>query len=132
MTFASRLLAIAMSFAGLSPASAEPAFGPRAICRTAIALIAGREPKSLQATQNADGVVFITYVRPIDNFIWTYRCRIDGNRITWASEPGRWRDGPKDDTIIFEIVGAGSQLHLIESNVDGSIKNWLFDRDMIQ
>ncbi len=88
MSFASRLLAVAMPFASLSPALAEPPFEPQAICRTAIASIAGRDPKSIQATRNADGVMFLTYTRPVDNFVWTYRCRIEGNRITWASEPG--------------------------------------------
>jgi hypothetical protein len=39
----------------------------------------------------------------MDNFVWTYRCRVEGNRVVWASEPGRWRDGPKDDEIFFEL-----------------------------
>jgi hemerythrin-like domain-containing protein len=24
-------------------------------------------------------------VRPIGNFVWNYRCRIEGNRVLWAS-----------------------------------------------
>ncbi len=132
MSFASKLLAVTMSFASLSPALAEPLFEPAAICRTAIASIGGRDPKSIHTTLTADGVLFLTYVRPIDNYVWTYRCRIDGNRIVWASEPGRWRDDAKDDKIFFEVIGAGTQLRIIENHVDGSTTKQLFDRDMIQ
>lgn len=91
-----------------------------------------RDPKAIQTTRTTDGVLLLIYVRPIDNFIWTYRCRIEGNRIVWANEPGRWRDDPKDDKVFFEVVGAGAQLRIIENHADGSTANQLFDRDMIQ
>jgi hypothetical protein len=132
MRFASKLLLVALSLAGLSPALAEPPFEPQEICRTAIGSIAGRDPKSIQMARIADSVFFLTYARPFDNFVWTYRCRIEGNRIVWASEPGRWRDGPKDNKVFFEVIGAGAQLRIIEDHVDGSTTNQLFDRDMIQ
>ena len=92
----------------------------------------GPRSKSIQTRRYDDGVLFLTYVRPIDYFVWTYRCRIEGNRIVWASDPGRWRDDPKDDRIFFEVVGTSTQLRIIESNVDGSATKQLFDRDMIQ
>jgi hypothetical protein len=129
-------LALTMAlFAG--PASAEPLFDEplfesSAICRTAIASITGRDPKAIQTTRDAKGEFLLTYARPIDNFVWTYRCRIESNRIIWADEPGRWREGPKDATLFFEIVGAGAQLRIIETHADGSTTNQLFDRGMIQ
>jgi hypothetical protein len=131
------LLAVTMwlaslALASLAPASAEPAFAPGEICRTAIASVADRDPKSLQITRTAGGVLFLTYVRPVDNFIWTYRCRIEGQRVVWASEPGRWRENPKDDKIFFEIIGAGAQLRIIENHANGSSTKVLFDRDKIQ
>jgi hypothetical protein len=64
--------------------------------------------------------VVLTYVRPIDNFVWTYRCRLEGDRVVWADEPARWRDGTRDDKVSFEIVGAGKQLRIIARHADGS------------
>jgi hypothetical protein len=86
----------------------------------------------MQVTRTVGDVLFLTYVRPIDNFVWTYRCRIEGNRVVWASEPGRWRDDPKDEKVLFEDVGAGKQLRIIENRGNGSSINQLFDRDTIQ
>jgi hypothetical protein len=131
MHFAFRLITLPMLFASLSPASAAPAFEVEAICRTAIAAIMDRDPKTMKVTRTADDVLILTYDRPIDNFIWTYRCRIDGDRVVWASEPGRWREGPKDDKILFEVVDAGKQLRIIAIHRDGSRAQQLFDRDKI-
>jgi hypothetical protein len=126
-----RLIALTMLSASMSVASAASSFEVEAICRTAIASIMGRDPKFMQVTRTAGGVLFLTYVRPMDNFVWTYRCRIEGNRVVWAAEPGRWRDDPKDDEIFFEDVDAGKQLRIIQNHGDGSSTKQLFDRDTI-
>src|ERR1700731_3284046 len=115
----------------MSRASGAPAFEVEAICRTAIASIIGRDPKMMQVTLTTGDVLFLSYVRPMDNFVWTYRCRIEGNRVVWATEPGRWRDDPKDDEILFEVVGVGKQLRIIQNHGDGSSTKQLFDRDTI-
>ena len=127
-----RLMTASVLFASLSPASAAEPFEPEAICRAAIASIAGRDPKAMQVTRVAGNVLFLSYVRPIDNFVWDYRCRIQGNRVVWASEPGRWREDPKDAKVFFEIVGGGKQLRIIEDHGDGSATQELFERDRIQ
>ena len=118
----------------LAPAMAEaaPPYAPEAICRTAIASIMGRDPKIVQVTRVAGDILFLSYVRPIDNFVWDYRCKIEGNRVVWASEPGRWREEPKDDKVFFEIVEDGKQLRIIEDHGDGSATKELFERDQIQ
>ena len=131
MPFILRLILFAMLSAGVSPASAAAAFEVEAICRTAIAAIMGRDPKLMQVSRTDGDVLFLTYVRAIDNFVWTYRCRVEGNRVVWASEPGRWRDDPKDDEVLFEVVDAGKQLRIIENHDDGSSTKQVFDRDMI-
>jgi hypothetical protein len=129
--FASRSIALAML--GITPASAAPLFEAEAICRAAIASITDRDPKIMQVTRTVGSVLFLTYVRPIDNFIWTYRCRIEGNRVVWADEPGRWReDNLRDDKMYFEIVDAGKQLRIINNHDDGSSTRQIFDRDKIQ
>ena len=71
MPFVYRLIAFAMMSAGMSPASAASFFAVETICRTAIASIAGRDPKIMQVTRTVGDVLFLTYVRPIDNFVWT-------------------------------------------------------------
>ena len=131
MLFILRLITFTMLFASMSRSSGAPAFEVEAICRTAIASIMGRDPKMMQVTLTAGNVVFLTYVRPIDNFVWNYRCRIEGNRILWASEPGRWRDDPKDEKVFFEVIEGGKQLRIIEDHGDGSSTKQLFDRDTI-
>ena len=90
-------LVVAISIAAPSMASAEQPFDARAICRTAIAAITGRDLKLFQANDAPDGVVALTYARPFDNFVWAYHCRLEGNRVIWADEPGRWRQEAKDD-----------------------------------
>src|SRR4051794_23647915 len=118
----------------LAPAMAEvaPPYAPEAICRTAIASIMGRDPKIVQVTRVAGDILFLSYVRPVDNFVWDYRCKIQGNRVVWASEPGRWREDAKDDKVFFEIVGGGKQLRIIDDHGDGSTSKELFERDQIQ
>jgi hypothetical protein len=125
------LIILTILSASLSPASADPAFAVDAIYRTAIAPIAGRDPKIMQVTRTVDDVLFLAYVRAMDNFIWTYRCRVDGNRVVWASEPGRRRDDPKDDKVFFDVVGSGTQRRIIENHGDRSTTKQLFDRDTI-
>jgi hypothetical protein len=131
MLFILRLITFTMLFASMSRASGAPAFEVEAICRTAIASMMGRDPKMMQVTLTKGDVLFLTYVRPIDNWVWTYRCRIEGNRVLWASEPGRWRDDPKDEKVFFEVIDGGKQLRIIEDHGDGSSTNQLFNRDMI-
>jgi len=96
-----------------------------------MASITDRDPKIMQVTRTAGDVLFLAYARPIDNFVFTYRCRIEGNRVVWASEPGRWRDDPKDNKLLFEVVDDGKQLRIIENHRDGSIAKRIFGRDAI-
>ena len=91
----------------------------------------GRDPKIVQVTRVAGDILFLSYVRPIDNFVWDYRCKILDNRVIWASEPGRWRDDPKDGKVFFEIVDGGKQLQITEDHGDGSPTKELFDHDKI-
>ena len=116
----------------LPEAVAAPPFTREAICRTAIASITGRDPKIMLVTRTDADTLFLSYVRPIDNFVWDYRCRIEGNRVIWATEPGRWRDGPKDDKVSFEVVGDGRQLRITDDHGGGSVTKELFDFDRLQ
>jgi hypothetical protein len=132
MSVASKFLSVGVALVGVTSALAEAPFGVPAICRAAIGSIAGRDPKSIHTSLSTEGVLFLTYTRPFDNFVWTYRCRVEGDRVLWASEPGRWRDDPKDDKVFFEVVGSGTQLRIIRKQADGSSKSESFERDMVQ
>jgi hypothetical protein len=123
-----RLLAFAILLVSAPAITAGPAFETKTICRTAIAAIMDRDPKLVQATDAPDGVVVLTYARPFDNFVFTYRCQIEGDRVVWADEPGRWRDGPKDAKVYFEV--AAERLRIIVSRVNGTTAQQLFDRDL--
>ena len=129
MLFILWLITFTMLFASMSRTSGAPVFEVEAICRTAIASIMGRDPKMMQVTLTTGDVLLLTYVRPIDNFVWNYR--IEGNRVLWANEPGRWRDDPKDEKVFFEVIDGGKQLRIIEDHGDGSSTNQLFDCDTI-
>jgi hypothetical protein len=108
--------------------AAAPLFEPEAICRAAIASIKGRDPKLVKVALVRDDVFFLTYTRPIDSFVWTYRCRIEGSRVVWADEPGRWRNEPKDDKISFEATDAGAHLQIIVTRRNGLTNKQIFDR----
>ena len=111
--------------------AAAPLFEPEAICRAAIASIKDRDPKLIKVSLIRDGVFFLTYARPIDSFVWTYRCRIEGNRVVWADEPGRWRNDPKDDRISFEAIDAGAHLQIIVTHRNGLTSKQVFDREKV-
>jgi hypothetical protein len=130
MTSFVRLLVFPILFALAPSASASPAFETKAICRTAIAVIMDRDPKLLQATDAPDSVVVLTYARPFDNFVFTYRCRLEGNRVVWADDPGRWRDDAKDAKVSFEVAGPGDRLRITVRRANGATLEQLFDRDL--
>jgi hypothetical protein len=125
-----RLLAFPILLAVMPTASASSAFETKAICRTAIAVLMDRDPKALQASDATDGVVVLTYARPFDNFVFTYRCKLEGERVVWADEPGRWRDEAKDARVSFEVVGTGDRLHITVSRANGPTLQQHFDRDL--
>jgi hypothetical protein len=133
-TLAFRIATLLMLAAcpGLAQTIAAPPLEPDVICRAAIGSLVDHDPKLFRVTRTDGDVLFLSYVRPIDNFDWTYRCRIRGNRVIWASEPGRWREDKGDDKISFEIVADGKQLRIIDDRGDGSPVSVLFDLDRIR
>ena len=125
-----RWLAFPILLASMPTASANPAFETKAICQTAIAVLMDRDPKVLQATDAPDGDVVLTYARPFDNFVFTYRCKLEGNRVVWADEPGRWRDEAKDAKISFEVAGHDDRIRITVSRAKGPTLQQLFDSDL--
>jgi hypothetical protein len=121
------LIAVPVLLASLPVASAEQTFETKTICRAAMAMITGRDLKLFQTADAPDGTIALTYARAFDNFVWAYHCRLEGNRVIWADEPGRWRQDAKDDRISFEVVG--TQLRITRTPVNGAATHEEFDRD---
>lgn len=79
-------------------------FGYAQICRAAISTVMGRPSASIGAEARGD-TIFLSYVRADDGSVWEYRCRVEGSRILWASEPGgRWRDHPMDEKVTYRVT----------------------------
>jgi hypothetical protein len=112
-------------------AAASP-LEPELICRAAIGSVTDHDPKVFRLTRTDGDILFLTYVRPIDNFDRTYRCRIMGNRVIWASEPGRWRENPTDAKISFEIVTDGKQIRIINDRGGRTPTKAVFDLDKVR
>ena len=75
------------------------------------------------ATRIEGSIVFLSYVRKDDGTLWSFRCKVEGNRVIWASEPGgRWRTDLADDRISYRIVEASQEpsIEIVEAYEDGS------------
>lgn len=98
------------------PAWSQPV-SAAVICRAAIAAIMGRKPEIIQVVRTEGDVQFLTYTRPSDKKRWSNRCRVEGNTVVWAEEPGRWRNDPSDEKVSFEIAN-GTAIKITEDYGD--------------
>jgi hypothetical protein len=116
-----RLPLILLGFVlGASIASAQtPTATPTEICRAGLASISGRDPSIMSLRPEAD-FLWVTYTRPSDKKVWSYRCRVSGNRIEWTDEAGNWRNKPHSTLVTFEIVNGGKAIKVTEDFRDGS------------
>lgn len=92
-------------------------FSRSQICKAGIGKTMGRDP-AIMRTRPSGGFTVVSYVRD-DGELWTYRCRIQGDRIVWASETGRWRTHPADEVLTFAETPDGN-LRVDERYSDGS------------
>jgi hypothetical protein len=88
--------------------------------QAAIVAMTGRDPKSVEVMRTEGEVIFLSYVRPSDGTRWNNRCKLQGDRVIWASEPSRWRTDPRDEAIYFESGAGGRELKIIQRFADGS------------
>lgn len=79
-------------------------FSDSSICKGAISTIMGRDPAIIRVDKLSQPVVFLSYVWADDNTRWSYRCKLEGSRIFWATPDGRWRTHEADEVITFEVV----------------------------
>jgi hypothetical protein len=88
------------------------------ICKAGIAKIMGRDPKTIKVLRNDGGIVHLQYVRTNDGSLWSNRCRVDGSRVMWASDTGRWRDDPLDEKVTYAVTA--DTVTIKETFTDGS------------
>lgn len=88
------------------------------ICKATIAQIMGRNPLIINTKKTAGGVVHLSYIRENDGTRWANRCKVEGNKIIWASETGRWRTHELDPKLTYHV--SESVLHIVEVYGDGS------------
>ena len=96
----------------------SPTFSDQQICKAAVGAIMGRDPKIIAVTKNEAGVFYLHYIRADDGSKWAYRCKLEGNKIIWASDTGRWRNDPMDERITYDING--ENLAIVQTFTDGS------------
>jgi hypothetical protein len=115
-----------------SIASAQtPTATPTEVCRAGIASIMGRNPSIMSIRPEAD-FLWVTYTRPSDKKVWSYRCRVSGNRIEWADGEGIWRDKPHSTLVTFEIVNGGKAIKITEDYRDGSKADKTYPRSKLR
>ncbi|MGK3141058.1 hypothetical protein [Pantoea sp. C2G6] len=100
------------------------------ICKATAAMTFGRDYKIMKLDKvDPDGIAYVYYNRPSDNTRWAIKCRLEGERVMWASDnpdsTGRWRNNPADEVITYSING--KKLNLKQVYSDGSGDNATYD-----
>lgn len=110
--------------------AAETVVTKEHICKAGIAKIMGRDPKTMKVLRNEGGMVHLQYVRTNDGSLWSYRCRVDGSRIMWASDTGRWRDDPRDEKLTYAVTA--DTVTVKETFTDGSSTQQAFKASQLR
>ncbi|CAH9061992.1 hypothetical protein PSECIP111951_02602 [Pseudoalteromonas holothuriae] len=88
------------------------------VCKATIATVMGRDPSIIKLQKQQNSVIYVSYIRKSDSSKWTYRCKLKGNKVIWASEKGRWREHSLDSKIVYSIHD--NTLKISEQHTDGS------------
>lgn len=89
------------------------------ICKAGIAAIMGRSPSIIKVKNPSSPEIFLSYKRPDDGTIWSFKCKIQGNRIMWGNSDGRWRTHELDEVVTYNVQGGTVTVH--EKYSDGSV-----------
>ena len=117
-----------VAFAG-GLGAAENTFTSGQICKAGIAVVMGRDPAIMKIDHAEKDVVYLSYVRADDRKRWTYKCKLEGQRILWGADDGGWRTHPADSVITFAIDA--SSLTVTERFSDGSSNKKTFARKQL-
>jgi len=100
------------------------------LCRAAVASLMGRDINTIEVTRTQANITFTAYIRPSDGSVWRNRCRVDGPRIHWGTDVGRWRDHPLDEVVTYEVRGSKLTVRVSMSGSTGSSK--VFDLQKVK
>lgn len=99
------------------------------VCKAAIAFMMGRDPAIIRVDKFANGVAQLHYVRPDDNSTWRYKCKLEGSKVIWGTQNGRWRTHPDDEVITFKLNEGAITVR--ETYADGSHNEESFPRSSL-
>jgi hypothetical protein len=99
----------------------EPAFSEAQICKAGISLVMGKDPAIIKTKVVGDEVK-VSYVRSDDGIAWKYKCKLEGAKVLWGADPGRWRNHPADEPMFYSVrrEGESARLTVEEKYQDGS------------
>lgn len=109
-----------------SKATQAASFDQKQICRATIGAVMGRDPQIIKVSGVDSGIIYVSYSRPDDGTLWEQRCRIDGQKVIWATKAGRWRELPVDEVITYSVAGAS--LTINRKFADGSTSTKSYTR----
>lgn len=103
------------------------------VCKATIASLNGQPPSIMHASLVDEENVLVSYARPSDGKNWHNECKFEGNQVVWrgidafgaGSGPGRWRDGPYDERISYEVNPDRVTINMVYS--DGSTSSEHFE-----
>nr|WP_306561163.1 hypothetical protein [Proteus terrae] len=92
------------------------------VCKASAATMFGRDHKIMQLDTIENGIAYVHYIRSVDNSRWAIKCKLNGEKVIWASNnadsSGRWRDDPLDSIVKYSVNGGDITISEIYS--DGS------------
>jgi hypothetical protein len=113
------------------------------ICKAAIATINFKHPREISIEKVDNNIVYLSYIRSSDETKWSTMCKIENNRVVWASifnsnraydilyrktnntSTGRWRNNKEDPEITFTAIN--NLVDIRETYGDGSSTIKSFD-----
>jgi hypothetical protein len=120
-------LGLAAIAAESGAAEGDAGFSQTQICKAGIGLVMGKSPAIIKATV-AGNEVRLSYIRADDGSTWKYKCKVEGSRVLWGADPGRWRTHPDDEPLFYAVTGSGASARLTieERYQDGSSRKKTF------
>ena len=118
---------------GLIPTSAEKSlvsldtepFAETHLCKATIHAVIGANPKIMRTSEQF-GSTIVAYNRESDGKFWDYMCRLDGDRMVWGSNGGRWHNHNMDEYIRVSVESETSTLKLHMIHSDNSSERYEF------
>lgn len=120
--FASVLLFFILLLTNLENNSPEPKITPpftkAKVCKAGVATMNMVSPKIIKLDGISGNTYDFSYIRKSDNTKWTSKCKIEGDKIIWSFNGGRWRVHPLDTVVTFKTTTNVVTIYTTES--DGS------------